>query len=423
MRVPFLLRADHRTEHRRGRAELGTGAAGKDRAQPPPRLDRLFRMAAHRDARLLARRLRRFRSRPIEPSLRAGHPLSGRESKAYRRADALAARDGGGAGQARPDSHRGIRARTFGRLDACRSRAGARCLRRGIGDLGGMRPMRLYDVSALGAVVYDSQNDGMAAEVAVIVPLYNYVGTVLDTLESLVRQDLPEFSVFVVDDASTDHGGEQVIDFLEQHRARFATARVLRHHRNQGLSMARNSGIAWSSEPYLFMLDADNRLRPPALSRLLEALQCSGAAFAYSQLCWFGEEDGIGIADVWEPERLAINNYIDAMALIRRDALLAAGGYAVLADDHGLEDYDLWCRFAELGLDGVFVPELICEYRVHAASMVRTRSIPNILALNAELALRHPSIFYPRGAESVAATETRRATEGADSSGRPAQRQ
>ena len=187
--------------------------------------------------------------------------------------------------------------------------------------------------------------------------------------------------------------------------------------------MARNSGIAWSSEPYLFMLDADNRLRPPALSRLLDALQCSGAASAYSQLRWFGEEDGIGIADVWEPERLAINNYIDAMALIRRDALLSAGGYAVLADDHGLEDYDLWCRFAELGLDGVFVPELICEYRVHAASMVRTRSIPNILALNAELALRHPSIFYPRGAENVAATETRRATEGAESSGRPAQRQ
>jgi glycosyltransferase involved in cell wall biosynthesis len=180
--------------------------------------------------------------------------------------------------------------------------------------------------------------------------------------------------------------------------------------------MARNSGIAWSSEPYLFMLDADNRLRPPALSRLLEALQCSGAAFAYSQLCWFGEEDGIGIADVWEPERLAINNYIDAMALIRRDALLSVGGYAVLADDHGLEDYDLWCRFAELGLDGVFVPELICEYRVHAASMVRTRSIPNILALNAELALRHPSIFYPRGDQSA---EARRAAEGAGSAGQP----
>ena len=30
--------------------------------------------------------------------------------------------------------------------------------------------------------------------------------------------------------------------------------------------MARNSGIAWSDEPLLFMLDADNRIRPPALA-------------------------------------------------------------------------------------------------------------------------------------------------------------
>ena len=164
-----------------------------------------------------------------------------------------------------------------------------------------MQPMRLYDVPALGELVYDSHNDAVAAEVAVIVPLYNYAGTVLEALESLVRQDLPEFSVLVIDDASADDGGEHAMRFLERHRARFAIARVLRHHRNQGLSMARNSGIAWSSEPYLFMLDADNRLRPPALSRLLEALHCSGAAFAYSQLRWFGDEDAIGIADVWDP--------------------------------------------------------------------------------------------------------------------------
>jgi glycosyltransferase involved in cell wall biosynthesis len=203
----------------------------------------------------------------------------------------------------------------------------------------------------------------------------------------------------IVDDASSDDGGEQAIKFLEQHQARFVTARVLRHRRNQGLSMARNSGIAWSGEPYLFMLDADNRLRPPALSRLLEALECSGAAFAYSQLRWFGDEDGIGIADVWEPARLAINNYIDAMALIRRDALLAACGYAELADGHGWEDYDLWCSFAELRLEGVFLPEVLCDYRIHGASMLRTRTNLHYEALIAEMRLRHPSIFWAARAE------------------------
>src|SRR5437762_2501952 len=182
--------------------------------------------------------------------------------------------------------------------------------------------MRPYDVTSLGDVVYQFGHAG-EAQVSVVLPLYNYAGTVLEALESVVRQDLPALSVIVIDDASTDNGGEEARIFLEQHAARFTEAQLVRHHHNQGLSMARNSGIAWSSEPYLFMLDADNRLRPPALSRLLAALECSGAAFAYSPWRWFGEEDAIGIADVWQPERLAINNYIDAMALIRRDALLA----------------------------------------------------------------------------------------------------
>lgn len=160
--------------------------------------------------------------------------------------------------------------------------------------------------------------------------------------------------------------------------------------------MARNSGIAWTSEPFIFMLDADNRIRPPALSRLRAALQYSGASFAYSQLARFGAEVGVGPAapaDIWEPSRLREGNYIDAMALIRRDALGRAGGYRVSAVEEGWEDYDLWCRFAEMGLEGVFIPELLCEYRVHDSSMLRTRTNPNGKELMAEMALRHPALF------------------------------
>jgi glycosyltransferase involved in cell wall biosynthesis len=258
--------------------------------------------------------------------------------------------------------------------------------------------MRPYEVTNLGEVVYQIRHGG-AARVAVLIPLYNYADTVLETLDSVVRQDLQDLSVIVIDDASTDNGGEEARSFLQQHSARFTEARVVRHRHNQGLSMARNSGIAWSSEPYLFMLDADNRLRPPALSRLLAALQCSGAAFAYSQLRWFGDEEGIGLADVWEPPRLAVRNYIDAMALIRRDALLRAGGYAALADSHGWEDYDLWCRFAEMGLEGVFLPELLCDYRVHGTSMLRSRTNVHHDALMAEMRLRYPVLFRRRSVE------------------------
>jgi len=257
-------------------------------------------------------------------------------------------------------------------------------------------PLRVFDIHGLSHVVYESRQDG-AAEIVVVVPMYNYGYTIGEALVSVAEQDFEPLSVIVVDDCSRDEGAEAAARFLRQHERRFIEARVIRHNRNQGPSMARNSGIAWTRDPYLFMLDADNRLRPPALSRLMEALHASDAAFAYSQLRLFGEEDGFGIADVWSPAQLALDNYIDAMALIRRERLIEVGGYAVLAEDVSWEDYDLWCRFAELGYEGVFVPELLCEYRVHDAS--RNRAVlPHYYAMMTEMALRHPRLFSRRDA-------------------------
>ena len=252
--------------------------------------------------------------------------------------------------------------------------------------------LRPFDIRRLGTATYQVHR-GDTAEVVVVVPLYNYAATIEACLQSVVDQHLPPVALVVIDDCSTDDGGTLAVEFLRRHPDRFSTVRVIRQQRNQGLSMSRNAGIAWSSEPFLFMLDADNLLRPPALSRLLEALRCSGAAFAYSQLRMFGDADGVGVADIWDPARLRIGNYIDAMALLRRDALLAVKGYAVLADDHGWEDYDLWCSFAERGLRGVFLPEVLCDYRVHGASMLRSRTNRHFEALMAEMALRHPSLF------------------------------
>jgi glycosyltransferase involved in cell wall biosynthesis len=252
--------------------------------------------------------------------------------------------------------------------------------------------LRLFSIRDLGVVQYEKEQPG-EAQVAIVVPLYNYEPVIAECLESVAAQDLPQLSVIVIDDGSTDSGGEKAISVLRKHDSRFVSARVVRHIRNQGLSMARNSGVVWSREPYLFMLDADNRIRPSCLSKLVEALEVSRAAFAYSQLRMFGDVEGIGLGDVWDAARLRDGNYIDAMALVRRDALVAAGGYATLANDYGWEDYDLWLRFAELDYRGVFLPEILGEYRVHKSSMLRMRTANYTKPLMAELILRHPGIF------------------------------
>jgi hypothetical protein len=42
---------------------------------------------------------------------------------------------------------------------------------------------------------------------------------------------------------------------------------------------------------------------------------------------------------------------------------------------------------------GVFLPELLCEYRRHDRSMTDTRARKNMDSLQAEMALRYPEIF------------------------------
>jgi len=254
--------------------------------------------------------------------------------------------------------------------------------------------LRLFNVKALTDLVYEHVNHE-AAEISVIIPLYNYANYIVECLESVVDQDTHPLSVVVIDDCSSDGGGEVAKNFLAEHRDRFSTSRVIRHRRNQGLAMARNSGIAWGSEPFVFMLDADNRIRPPALSRLLEALIASDAEFSYSQLYLFGSQKGVGNSDVWDPERLIWGNYIDATALIARQALLSVGGYHLSAVEEGWEDFELWCRFAEAGYCGVYLPELLCEYRVHESSMLRTRTDIQMKTLMLEMAFRHPALFGP----------------------------
>ena len=260
--------------------------------------------------------------------------------------------------------------------------------------------MIAFDVKMLGEVVFEHASTCAQADVAVVIPLYNYGMYIEDCLGSVVEQTLECISIVIVDDCSADAGPKLAEEFLRENAKRFCAARLVRHKRNVGPSMARNSGVAWTDEPLLFMLDADNRIRPPALARLRSALEIDNADFAYSQLFIFGKEINVGAADIWDIDRLRYGNAIDALAMIRRSALLKGGGYAVLPDDTGWEDYDLWCRFFTLGMRGVFVPELLCEYRRHNQSRNEVEAAKNYETLLAQMALRYPMIFNVRPSPS-----------------------
>lgn len=229
--------------------------------------------------------------------------------------------------------------------------------------------------------------------VSVIVTLYNYADHIETALDGAFRQTHPNLELIVVNDCSRDQSEAVARAWMEGHAGRFTRVKLLSNVENYGLALSRNLGFETAINEFVFVLDADNDLYPRAIERLLNACISAQAQAAYSQLELFGERPDIGVAYCWDIERLALGNYIDAMALIRKSAWSKVGGYSMF-EVAGWEDYDLWCKFVEAGFSAVFVPQVLCRYRVHSTSMVHTETNANNVDLVGQMVLKHPWLAF-----------------------------
>jgi glycosyltransferase involved in cell wall biosynthesis len=84
-------------------------------------------------------------------------------------------------------------------------------------------------------------------KISVVVCTYNGASTIRDTLEALRDLDYPDFEVIVVNDGSTDGTAQIISDY---------PYRVI-HEENQGLSRARNTGIAAATGEIVAFIDDD----------------------------------------------------------------------------------------------------------------------------------------------------------------------
>jgi glycosyltransferase involved in cell wall biosynthesis len=144
-----------------------------------------------------------------------------------------------------------------------------------------------------------------------------------------------------------------------------------------GVSAARNLGAKSARGDWLMFLDADDRLRPNAVTTLLTATTAPHAVLVYGD---YNTIDSAGrtigrrglLKGRLKPsgdvlERLASGNFIvnGGIMLVRADAFRATGGFDVAL--RYCEDWHCWCRLAALG-EFAFVPELLLDYRLHTAN-------------------------------------------------------
>ena len=104
-------------------------------------------------------------------------------------------------------------------------------------------------------------------QLSIIVPVYNVELYIRSCIESIFKQGLDEnlFEVIIVNDGTKDRSMEVIQNIIRQH-----SNIIVINQKNQGLSVARNNGIAVANGEYILMLDSDDLLIDSSLKPILE---------------------------------------------------------------------------------------------------------------------------------------------------------
>jgi len=203
----------------------------------------------------------------------------------------------------------------------------------------------------------------------VVIPLFNKAATIERCLASIAAQTVPVNRVIVVNDGSTDES----VSIVDRFRKTANFDLHLVNQDNQGVSVARNRGIAESASAIVCLLDADDAWHP----RFMETMQALISEYPDASLYCLGHllfESGRTIKPKHGcPE--GFRGYVDNFFLasssgsvansskvaIRKAALTDVGGFP-----EGVcigEDLFLWIRLASVGRVACDPTPMVTVYR------------------------------------------------------------
>ena len=243
----------------------------------------------------------------------------------------------------------------------------------------------------------------MSPELSVVIPTCGRPDTLRDVLAALLRQDydLSRVEIIVV----CDGPDARVVDLVSaMAREAPCALRVLEQER-QGAARARNRGIANATGRVIVMLDDDIVAEP----RLLAA---HGAHHAERDdvvvtgalpIVWDGDEPAHVrvVRDWWQGEqgkltsprhRWTFRDFVTGNVSVRRERLLAVGGFDPSFTGYGREDYELGLRLQVAGLRFVHEPRAVGAHRYEKSAIQWLRQFYSMGRADVIFARAHPAL-------------------------------
>lgn len=251
---------------------------------------------------------------------------------------------------------------------------------------------------------------GPDPRLAVVIPVFRHSVLLSEAVESVLDQQAPfGIRAIIVNDGCPHAETEAVA--LDYARAFPDRVTYLRKP-NGGLSDARNHGIRHvldhlPSVEGIYLLDADNRLRPDAMARAMAVLDAEpGTGWVYPNIDMFGLPFAGDYGGDYSVLIHSAMNICEAGSLIRR-AVFEAGVFFDTSFKLGFEDWDFFLSAARAGFRGRNLEDFGFLYRKRPESMLADseRDAPGI---RGAMQLKHKPLFQPRAQAALEQAEAPR---------------
>ncbi len=244
----------------------------------------------------------------------------------------------------------------------------------------------------------DNIDKAEAPRIAVIIPIFRHSTLVSEAIDSALFQNLDfPIRIVLVNDGCPHLETDQVCrDYANAFPEKIAYVRKP----NGGLSDARNTGIRfaldrWDSVDAIYMLDADNRLRPTALGNALNELDAHPeAGWIYPHIDMFGLPWAGDYGGDYSLLIHTVMNICEAGSLIRR-SVFEAGVFFDTEFKSGFEDWEFFVSAASAGFTGRNIENFGFLYRKRPESMLAD-STRDESAILAALRAKHKLLMRPR---------------------------
>ena len=127
--------------------------------------------------------------------------------------------------------------------------------------------------------------------VSVIIPTYNRVYLLGRAIRSVLTQTYQDFEIIVVDDGSTDNIEDVVTNFND------SRIKYIRHEKNKGGAVARNTGIKAARSKYSAFLDSDDEWLSDKLKQQIECLENSDEEVGVVYCEFYSQDDNSGFME------------------------------------------------------------------------------------------------------------------------------